>query len=450
MPLRDIALTAFILGLLPAVLARPWIGVLLWTWIGLMNPHKLTWSFAYNFQFALIVGVATIIGVLISREPKRFPFTGTTVVLLLFNLWMFVTTLFALYPDSAWTQFEKVAKIQVGILLTLLVMQSKERILWLTWVAALSLAFYGVKGGIFTIRSGGSGMVLGPPGGFIAGNTEIALAITMVTPLLFFLAQTATRRWLRWGLYTAIALCFVAVLGTFSRGGLLALIGMGTFLWWKSRKKLALLLVIFPFAVGSLAFLPDRWFERMETIKTHEDSSAQGRLNAWAFALNLAGDRPIVGGGFETFRRDAFTRWAPEPEHFQDSHSIWFEVLGEHGYVGLGLFIALWWLVWRDARATVRLTRSRPDLQWAHQLVSMVQVSLIGYWVGGSFLGLAYFDLPYILLAIVVLTRGVVEREVGGALAPQESENTKYVHHGAIESGQPASSRPIIRTYGRE
>ena len=82
-------------------------------------------------------------------------------------LWMNVTTLFALYPDQAWTQWDKVMKIQLMIFVTMLVMQTRQRIQWMVWVTVASLAFYGVKGGLYTLRGGGMGMVIGPPGGFI-------------------------------------------------------------------------------------------------------------------------------------------------------------------------------------------------------------------------------------------------------------------------------------------
>ena len=59
--LRDIVLTVFIFGVVTVKwLLRPWWGILLWTWVGLMNPHKMTWSFAYNFPFAMIIGIVTI------------------------------------------------------------------------------------------------------------------------------------------------------------------------------------------------------------------------------------------------------------------------------------------------------------------------------------------------------------------------------------------------------
>jgi hypothetical protein len=38
----------------------------------------------------------------------------------------------------------------------------------------------------------------------------------------------------------------------------------------------------------------------------------------------------------------------------------------------------------------------------------MCQVSLLGYAVGGAFLSLSYFDLPYDVMVLVVLTRAWV------------------------------------------
>ena len=414
--LRDIALTLFILGLLPFVLARAWVGVLLWTWIGLMNPHKLTWGFAYNFPFALIVGVATLIAILISSERSRFPLTPVTGTLIGFVLWMNVTTLFALYPDAAWAQWDKVMKIQLMVFVTILVMNTRQRIQWMVWVSAASIAFYGVKGGLYVIKGGGKGMVLGPPGGFIEGNTQIGLAITMVVPLMMYALVTAPKRWMRVGLGIAIALCIVAVIGSYSRGALLAIVAMGTLLWLKSQKKAVVMLLLIVVTPVVLVLMPERWYERMGTIETYQqDTSAMGRINAWRLAISLANNRPLVGGGFDAFNQDSYQRWGPEVSKFQDSHSIWFQVLGMHGYVGLAIYVLLWWLTWRCASDIIRTCKAHAELRWAGNLAAMIQVALFGYWVGGAFLGLAYFDLPYIMVALLVLTKRVVAEEIAKA-----------------------------------
>ena len=412
--LRDIALTLFIAGLLPFILARAWVGVLVWTWIGLMNPHKLTFGFARDFPFALIVGVTTFLAILISSERgRRFPLTPVTATLLGFALWMTMTTFFALYPDQAWTQWNKVMKIQLMVFITMLVMQSRERIQWMVWVTVASLAFYGVKGGLYTLRGGGMGMVIGPPGSFIEGNTEISLAITMIVPLMMYLMSIDHRRWVRFSLGLAVALCAVAVIGSYSRGGLLAILAMGGLLWLKSRKKAGITLMLIAITPFIFLLMPSPWFERMATIQSYEqDTSAMGRINSWGFAINLANERPLTGGGFDAFQKDAFQRWAPDPNDFHDSHSIWFQVLGMHGYAGLAIYLLLWWLTWRCANDIIRTCRTRPHLRWAGDLAAMIQVSLVGFWAGGSFLGLAYFDLPYILLALLVLTQRVVAAEI--------------------------------------
>ena len=411
--MRDIAISIIVFGLLPSVLRRPYVGVLLWSWIGYMNPHRLSWGFAYNFPFAYIVAIATFVGIIFSKEPKRIPMTPVVVALIILNLWFLVTTLFAIYPDSAWHEWNKVIKIQLMVFITLMIMTDRKRLHTLVWVVTMSIAFFGIKGGVFTILNGGKNMVLGPPGSFIEGNTEIALALVMVLPLMRYLQLNSENKWIQRGLGVAMLLTGLSILGSYSRGAFLAGAAMAGFLWLKSRNKAWLtiaLIIVLPFM---FKFMPDKWFSRMGTIDTYEeDASAMGRINAWWFAFNLAKDRPLVGGGFNTFERDLFYLYAPVPEDFHDAHSIYFEMLGEHGFVGLGIFLLVGFLAWRTGSQIIQLSRNHESQKWAHDLASMVQVSLLGYAVGGAFLGLAYFDLFYHLIAILVMTRIVVARSL--------------------------------------
>src|SRR5512139_1873967 len=113
--MRDIAVTLAVFGSLPFILARPWFGIIVWTWLGFMNPHRLAWGFVTEMPVAMIVALATLVGMLLSREEKRIPWTRESVVLALLVLWMTVTTFFAVFPELAWQQWEKVAKIQLMI-----------------------------------------------------------------------------------------------------------------------------------------------------------------------------------------------------------------------------------------------------------------------------------------------------------------------------------------------
>jgi putative inorganic carbon (HCO3(-)) transporter len=421
-PLRDIVLTAIIAGLLPVIFRRPEVGVLTWTWLGMMNPHRLTWSFAYSLPFAMLVGVATLASLFMWKEPKRIPVTPTTVLLILFILWMTVTTLFAMEPAAAWPEWKRMIKVQLMVFVTMMVMQSRERLHWLVWVMVLSIGFYGLKGGIFTVRTGGESMVLGPEGGFMDMNTTTGLAFVMTLPLMRYLQLNSENKWVRRGLVVLMLTTAVAILGTQSRGALLAAIAMGGFLWLKSRYKMVTTVVMVVAIPVMLSMMPQIWWDRMATMQNYEqDGSAMGRINAWHFAYNIAKERPITGGGYNVFTRPLFQKYAPVPLDFHDAHSIYFEVLGEHGFVGLVLFLILLWLAWRTGSWIIKQAKTRKDLTWARDLASMTQVSIVGYAVGGAFLGLAYFDFYYNLISLLVLAQVIVKKQLEQKTGPVDT-----------------------------
>jgi probable O-glycosylation ligase (exosortase A-associated) len=419
--MRDVAFATFLIGCLPFVLWRPAIGVFLWVWVSVMNPHRLTWGFAYDFRWGVLIAVVTLVGLVFSREPRRMPVTPVTVVLALMILWMSVSTYFAIDLDLSLVMWERVAKIIFMVFMALYLLHSQRHVQLLVWIVAGSIAFYGVKGGLFTLLKGGQFRVYGPPGSFIEENNALALATIMTIPLLYYAFLRAPKNWARWGLVAAMGLCGVSVLGSQSRGGFVAVVVMLGFLWVKSRGKLVTSFVIVLLIANAIAFMPDEWFARMQTIETYEsDTSAAARINAWQTAFHVAEDLPL-GGGFEMGSPSVFERYAPDPRVPCAAHSIYFQVLGEHGFTGLGLFLLLWLLVWLDASWIISRSRNQTDLGWASDLARMIQVSLIGYFVGGAFLSLAYYDVPYFLLVAVVLTRILVEQELT-RVAQQPSE----------------------------
>jgi probable O-glycosylation ligase (exosortase A-associated) len=166
-----------------------------------------------------------------------------------------------------------------------------------------------------------------------------------------------------------------------------------------------------------IAFMPAKWSERMDTINTYQsDASAMGRINAWYMAYNLATDRPL-GGGFEISNGHTFARYAPNPDDVHAAHSIYFQALGEHGFVGLGLYLLLAFLTWRKAAWIVRQTARRPEFKWAAHLATMIQVSMVGFAVGGAFLSLLYYDVPYYLMMAMVVTGVIVKKALAAEAA---------------------------------
>jgi probable O-glycosylation ligase (exosortase A-associated) len=406
--MRDIAVTLAVFGTLPFILRWPWVGILVWTWLGFMSPHRMAWGFSTTMPFAMIVALVTLIAILFSRDPKRFSRDPGIVLMVVFLAWMFLTTLNAHYPELAWEQFNKIWKIFLMIFVATLVINTRERMLALVAVITLSIAFFGVKGGVFTLLTGGGFHVQGPPNSFIGGNNELGLALVMTLPLLFYGYLTFKRFVLRAACIGAIGLTVVATLGTQSRGALLGLVAMGAFIWLKSRYKLQIAILIAVAVLVLVPVMPESWFDRMSSIRDYEhDGSAQGRLNAWRMAFNLASNEPM-GGGFETFQPAEFARYSPIPRLTLDAHSIYFEVLGEHGFPGLAIFLALLAVTWVGASRTIRRCKGDASLRWLADLMAMVQVSLLSYLTAGAFLGMAYFDYFYNLVLIVAMAKGMV------------------------------------------
>jgi putative inorganic carbon (hco3(-)) transporter len=378
-----------------------------------------------------VVGVATIAAFVFSKGKKEMVWTRETVLLLIFVGWMFITTVFALYPDQAWLQWNKVWKIQLMIFLIILLIKNRQQINWMIWVIALSLGYYGVKGGIFTIIHGGQFHVQGPAGTFIGGNNEIALALVMTIPLIRYLHLQETRRWIKTGLAGAMVLTGVAAIGSQSRGALLAMATMGLFLWLKTRNKIVTGVFMAIAVVIMVAVMPQQWYDRMNTIETYQtDASALGRINAWHTAFNVAKVR-ITGGGFDMFQPATFRQYAPEPWNAHDVHSIYFEQIGEQGFIGFGFFMLLWFFTWRRARQVIHQCKHDPGNKWASDLAAMIQVSLVGYATGGAFLGLSYFDLPYHLMATLLLVA-----KFSGVLDEESQPDAPFVSKGQAKSAR--------------
>jgi len=400
--MRDLVFGSMLLAIAGYALLHPWVGIMGWTWVSIMNPHALSWRLQ-SMPVAMTMALATFVGILITKDRRQFYLTPPVAVLMAFMLWMCITLPFSFGFDQSLYFWNRVMKIDLMILVAIVVLHSRKHITILAWVLAGSLGFYGVKGGIFTIATGGSYRVWGPEGSFIEGNNEVALALVIIIPVMRFLQLTAENAWIKRGLTASMILCAAAALGSHSRGALLALAAMAAVLWWRSQNKLSGLILLPIVGLMLLSIMPAEWWDRMATIQTYQDdTSAGGRINAWWMAWNVAKSN-LFGGGFSFVRADICAIYAPIPDDCRAAHSIYFMVLGEHGFIGLFLFLLMWATVWFGAGRLRVQGKKLPQTQWLSHLGAMSQVSLAGYAVGGAFLSLSYYDLPYNILLLVVL-----------------------------------------------
>ena len=423
--MRDYFLTIIVFAIVPVCFARPWLGVLAWYWIGLMNPHRLTWGFAYTMPFAVMVGGATLLGALMAKDRRPVPWNRELVLIALLLAYFTMTTFFSWVPSHAWPELEKVAKIILMTFVATMFIYGKMRIRALLLVIALSIGFYGFKGGIFTIVNGGAERVQGPPDSFIDGNTFLGLALNMVIPLLVALAKDEGRRALRWFLYLTATLCVISSIFTYSRGawiGLVAVLPL-TLLQLPRRAKLALFPLLLIGAFFTTALLPEKLFTRADTISNfEEDGSANQRLMSWSVAWGVATRHPLTGAGFE-FEWANDGRWLDygSDEYRQSmivankdsaaAHSIYFQVLGQHGFVAFALYATLLMSVHLTLLRIRTASRRSQDTAWVGTYATGILIGLVGYVISGAFLSSAYFDLAWLYFALTA----ILAREVAVA-----------------------------------
>lgn len=415
--MRDYVLTALIFSLVPVCLIRPWLGFVVWFWLGLMNPHRLTWDFAFTMPFAMIIGISTLVGIPFARDRKSIPWNLELVLMVVLLAYFAFTSSFAWAPTEAWMQLEKVAKIYVMTLLACMFIYGKQRINVILFTIALSIGFYGFKGGIFSIMKGGAERVEGPEGSFMEGNTFIGLALNMILPLLLHLAREEKRVWVKRLLYLTFVLSIISVIFTYSRGAYLGLAAILPLLLLRARTKWIAFGLFVPALVLAPYVLPEKVFDRAELIENYqEDGSANQRLQSWTVAWNIAKERPLTGAGFEFEYSPDNERWLNYGDrkydrfitHSSAAHSIYFQVLGQHGFVALILFLLM---LGSSAARLGRLRKegsARPETNWIGSAATALQIGLVGYMVSGTFLSSAYFDLAYLYFAL----GAILEREL--------------------------------------
>ncbi|KEZ77868.1 putative O-glycosylation ligase, exosortase A system-associated [Salinisphaera hydrothermalis] len=425
--MRSLALLLFVAGTLPMAFVRPIIGLLLWMMFSYLNPHRLTWGFAVDFPWVFITAGATLVALLAHPGERQAPPMKPIVVLMtLFLGWITLSTFQATVPDAAFTRYEQFLKMMTMAYVTLMLVIDRQRLDWVIWTIVASFGFWGFKGGLFTLLTGGNYHVMGPESSFFTDNNIFALIMCMTLPLMRYVQLQVQHRWLRLGLWLLMGLTAVSIVGTYSRGGLLALAVTATMLIWKSRRR-AMLILVAPVAALALAsFMPPQYFHRMHTIdKYHQDASAQGRIESWKFATHVALAHPLVGGGMEVWSsHDMWRRYGPEGAvPGRAIHSIFFEVLGEQGFVGLGLFLASLLAGYLGLGRVRRRARAGPtEAWWLADLASMMQVSLIAYIAAGALLPMPYIDLLYQLFALIAVMQLLTEKVgVSEVLAQPES-----------------------------
>lgn len=440
--MRQLCLLATMGVLLPLAVRYPIIGILLWDWISYMDPHRVAYGFVSGIPWAQLTVAATVIGCFVAKEPKRFPVNATTVLTILFLIGVTITTLTALAPtDLVLPAYTKVAKMFVILPLSAALLTSRRRIHAVLWVMAISLGYFAVDQGGASLATAGGHHVVGPPDSLLTDNNEFAAGLLTVLPLMNYLRLQSPDKWVRRALLTVIVLGLIAVLGTYSRGAMLALAALCAVFWTRSRRKIPTGIVMVIVLGLAIWFMPDTWTDRMHSISHYKaDQTADQRLAIWGVAWRIALAHPYLGGGFNVTIYDPLMRIiAPHIQPFL-IHSIWFQVLGEQGFVIFSIWLGLTLVGIRNSFRLIKETRGIPGLEWCNDLARMVQCSIVAYCVAGSFLPIGYWDLYFNILVCLAAAREVAAMEIRKALPASTPKGLAPIRDvtPARASGRPA------------
>jgi len=399
--MRDALLMAVIAAGLLTALRYPFAGMLLWAWFSLMTPHQIAYG-AFGVPLNLFIAAVTIAALLLRGDVARFRFDAVTFWLAMVAGWLFVSQAASLDPANSALFFDRFIKTLVFAILCAQAANTKLRINALTWMLVLSIGFFAAKGALFTLATFGQYRVQGVEQTILEDNNHIGIAIATTLPLILYLRGEAAKPWLRTALTLLFIAAIVSIIGTQSRGALISLIVFAGFFWLRAQHKFKILATAVMIGVASIFLMPSQWTERMATItEAGEDSSFMGRVDAWVINWKFALENPLTGAGLRNpYQPELATKIDPaRAPRAKAAHSIYFEMLGGAGFVGLAFYLALISSAFLKTIGLHRLRNPSGERDWRARFGYCTQISLAVFCVGGASTSLEMWDGYLIVIA---------------------------------------------------
>jgi probable O-glycosylation ligase (exosortase A-associated) len=399
--------------LIPLALRSTFTAYLMWGWTAFIAIDEYLYGFMTSMRMNLVFALITLISLLLNsrKSESRWVLNRTNILFIVWFIHGTLTAIFA-YPDLAsnWLLYEKTAKVLLFVLIMPLVVYGRFRIHSFVIAVALGIGFHSLLEGLKYISSGGGHRVQGLAK--FGDNNLFAVMVLMGMPLLLYIYRQSTNRMTKIAAVAAAGLTVATIMGTNSRGGMMALVAAVLWLILTGRRKMLTLSVAGVLTAVVLAFAPGSWLERMDSIQTaDQDNSFLGRVEAWQISSAVALQNPILGGGFHSIENASVWRqfhgskgllgFLPDytyaPINFRAAHSAYFEVMGDRGLLGFLIFVA----ILANALSTALTARrfalaAGPQMAWAADLATALSAMLIAYVIGGAGVSVAYSELLYV------------------------------------------------------
>lgn len=422
----DLVFLAFIIYVLLLGLKRPFLWVLLYVYIDILAPQRIGYSLIASLPVSLIAFAAAFGGwlVLDRKEGARFTMRQGLMLALLAYCWW--TTGNADFPVEAATKWDWVWKALLFAIFLPLTLTTRARIEALALMLVLAIATIVIGTGMKTVLGGGGyenlKFFVNDNSGVYESSTLATVAIGLI-PLIWWFTRYGTvlrSHWLVTGFAVALTFaCLMVPIGTEARTGLLCIAALGVLLLRYTTKRLMFIAAASALGLVALPFLPQSYYDRMATLAAPGgDESASTRVAVWEWTLDYVAEKPF-GGGFDAYRSNRFAYVMPvkqvngnttsvEYREVVDEgrafHSAIFELLGEQGWPGLMIWLALHGLgLWQMERIYRRWKGAMAEEDaWIAPFASALQMGAVIYLVGALFQGIGYQPVMLMMVGLQI------------------------------------------------
>jgi len=426
--MQSLFLTFVFAALMFAGFSAAFAAALGFIWVDIVRPQHLAYSIINNVPLSFIAAVLTL-GLFALKDRKATPrFNLSLLLIVLFTIWVTITTYMSDLPGPAWEKWDWASKVLLFAVVIPYIFRSRVQIEAFLLIFVFSASTIIFPAGVKTILGGGGYSTLAVMGTGNSGLSEsstLALVCVMMIPLIIFLMRHTLlfpKNRLTSCLFAGIIVMTLAtVVGSGARTGVIAVAVMCMALMLQSKKKLWWLagIGIVALVLSNLDLSSTLWGERMSTIETYNaDSSALGRIKVWEWTLDYVNHHPL-GGGFNSFLHnriafvtsDGVIQYLPEGQIGGKAfHSIYFEVLGEQGFVGFAIYFTLVGLMLFKLFKLKRTWHQHAGMAWIASLANAMMTSVAIFLAGGAFVGIAYQPYIFYMISLTVAIDQYVAR----------------------------------------
>jgi len=348
---------------------------------------------------AKITGLLILLALAFSFSEIRWnlPREVTFLILLITQLW-FAAVLSSVWKAGAVNVMVDFSKVLPLALVIYAAVRSTNRLRWILFVQAASVA--AIAFASIVNRHAPGGRLQGALSGIYANPNDLALVIDLTLPICLALAVITRSIWGKVAWALAMIAMIYAVFLTASRGGAIALVIAAMVCLWQVgfRDRRFYLFLLVPVAVlGILVYGGNSLKQRFEQTKidsetnrrdTEASGSAQERKELLVQSLKVTAQHPVFGIGPGNFVIVSGV--------WHVSHNSYTQISAEGGIPAFLLYLLIFW----RASSNLRRIRKYPRTGKAIQLLCMaLEASLAAYLVGSFFGSLAYQLFPYCLVA---------------------------------------------------